>query len=326
MDQKTNPSICFICGVRRRSGTNFLYQLLFKHPRCAHPGEVEDYILHHSHLLEAFADRAYLVWNDDLQPEGNKEKADVLRAIGRALESILVEQSKRYGSITGAKQIIVTKTPSAVGVERIPHMFPTSRVIILVRDGRAVVESAKKTWGWGVDFDSEASAWASNVRAILDLPTANGTAWWLMVRYEDLVANTENELRRIFRFLGLPENEYNFSHIQSQEVIGSSQFRTNTTQAAAVRLQNPPDFAPLERFKHWNQWRQWRFAWIAGAELQKLGYEVPDTAKGIRYAMYNLILDALGVVLQPLRIGLLALRRHTGIGKRGSRFMAPSES
>ncbi len=156
--------ICFICGVRRRTGTNFLYQLLTKHPRCAHPGEIEDFFLHHSHLLESFADRAYLVWNENLEAEGNKAKAEVLRSMGRGLEGFLLEQSERYGSISDSSQIIVTKTPSAEAVERMPQMFPDSRVIILVRDGRAVVESAMKTWARGVDFDAEASGWAKSVR------------------------------------------------------------------------------------------------------------------------------------------------------------------
>jgi len=319
--QEASPIIGFICGVGKRTGTNFLYQLLSKHPRCAHIGEVEDYFLHYSGLLEDFSNSAFLTWNEDLEPQGNTQKAVVLRQIGLALEAFLVDQSERYASTDELPLVVTTKTPSAVGTDLLPRMFPTSRVIILMRDGRAVLESAKKTWGWGVDFDSEASAWARRVRRVLDLPSRGNASWWLMVRYEDLVADTESELRRIFGFLGLAEDAYDFAQIKTQQVVGSSQFRTVNTDANQVRLQKPADFNPLERFKHWSRWQHWRFAWLAGAELRRLDYEVPATANGPLYVAYNLVLDAVGLVRRPLKFGLLWLKNSLGLKRRGLRAM-----
>ncbi len=98
---------------------------------------------------------------------------------------------------------LVTKSPSVRHLARFFAFFPSARLLILVRDGRSVVQSGMDTFGW--DFDRGCRAWseaASTIRHFQQAEAARADRWRL-VRYEDLVDDTEGQLRRIFEFLGL---------------------------------------------------------------------------------------------------------------------------
>jgi len=76
-----------------------------------------------------------------------------------------------------------------------------TRILLLIRDGRAVFHSGIRR---GFPREAALSAWTSIYRRCLPvfdrhLPPES----WLTVRYEDLAAAPEQELRRICRFLGL---------------------------------------------------------------------------------------------------------------------------
>ena len=76
--------------------------------------------------------------------------AELYASLGSALVAFLtVDHGRR----------LVTKNPSVIGIERVFTFFPTAQVIILLRDGRAVVESCLRTFAW--DFDLATRRWAA---------------------------------------------------------------------------------------------------------------------------------------------------------------------
>jgi hypothetical protein len=75
------------------------------------------------------------------------------------------------------------------------------RVVHLVRDGRAVVNSYVRK---GQPFLPSFGRWARRSLAGLSLPRAHPEVPWLRVRYEDLAARPAETLGRVCRFLQVP--------------------------------------------------------------------------------------------------------------------------
>jgi hypothetical protein len=85
---------------------------------------------------------------------------------------------------------------------QIATLFPEARLIHLIRDGRDVSASLKKV-GWHGRTELErARYWTSRVSLAEECARLLGPDRCLIVRYEDLVLNTEPILRDICTFLG----------------------------------------------------------------------------------------------------------------------------
>jgi sulfotransferase family protein len=95
------------------------------------------------------------------------------------------------------------KTPSYVfHMTQIADMLPESHFIHLIRDGRDVALSWRKTWfSPGPDMRTLASHWKESVMAGLN--SRNGTAHYLEVRYEELIHDAASVLQRICDYISL---------------------------------------------------------------------------------------------------------------------------
>lgn len=95
------------------------------------------------------------------------------------------------------------KTPSYVfRMEQIEDTLPEAHFIHLIRDGRDVALSWRKTWfSPGPDMTTLASHWKQAVMAGLE--SRESTAHHLDVRYEDLIHDTASVLQRICAFISL---------------------------------------------------------------------------------------------------------------------------
>jgi hypothetical protein len=81
------------------------------------------------------------------------------------------------------------------------HRFPV-KPIVLMRHPCAVIASQKSHPGWGhLDVDTLARLWSVNHSTLLTGPPGRP---WLVVAYEGLVTRKDDELARIFDWLGLP--------------------------------------------------------------------------------------------------------------------------
>jgi hypothetical protein len=264
----------FILGLTPRTGTNYLWDLLCLHPACAPSREPirEDFFLEHAHLLTTFIRQVSSSWDPAWGIVSEKTMAELHAALGTALLDFLSTDEDRR---------LVTKNPSVVGIDQVFDFFPTAQLIVLVRDGRAVVESCVRTFGWDVDLAARRWATAAdNAMRFLDGRVSDDTAVRL-VRYEDLVADPRGQMTELLRFLDLDVADFDFYAAERLPVRGSSVFLGGQSEVHWDPIERTADFDPLRRSASWDADQHRRFAWLAGRQQVALGYplddSVPDT-------------------------------------------------
>lgn len=270
------PEVCFLLGILHRSGTNFLCHLLMRHPCCQGPGPLhEDFLVHHAVLLRTFAERVYAGLPPKWQvPREIGPPTELMRHLGGGLLRFLRRQAKVSGQ--NEPRVLLAKTPSVYGIENFFDLFPESPLIVLVRDGRAVVESGVRSFGW--DYDHAAKRWAQAADTILKLQAESSGKRLLVLKYEALYLHRRSELRKVFDFLGLDGASYDYGRAETIAVTGSSDQRVgvpaDSDEAFHWRLTHPSEsFNPLARFQDWDDGRHRRFNALAGQQMLALGYE-----------------------------------------------------
>lgn len=292
----------FILGIAHRSGTNFLSDLLGLHPDCGRPAPVwEDFLAHHLDLLTEYVEavcRHWRGWGDTREAEQK-----LSHALGEALIAFLDSRHEQKRT--------VTKTPSVRNLGRFFSVFPNAHLIILVRDGRAVVESALRSFGGS--FEARVRHWAEAARTILrfDDEMRGKEFRYIIVRYEDIWRDLEGELRRIFGFLALDAAVYDFEAAAKAPVRGSSVLGRKDGTVHWDPVHRTAQFDPLRRWADWPRARHKRFNWIAGRYLRAFGYgERTFGTNRLGWTLWNLVQDVRWVLLRSLAVlGLRLLRR-----------------
>lgn len=319
-----NPDPILILGISERCGTNFLFHLLCLHPDCDSGGPLwENYLtLHFEHLVR-YAERVYAEWNPNWRVPETLGPADTLLAdIGQGLTRYLNRQrNATLRSPAGRVRRLVSKTPSVSGLPHVGRILPGAALLVLVREGPAVVESAHRSFG--SSYESGIRNWAAAARTILEWQDRNmgegadstgASRRGLLVRYEDLVLRNENELRRIFRFLDLDPEACDYTQASALPVIGSSELKGESGRLHWDGIRKRADFAPTTRGSNWTAARQYRFAWLAGREAERLGYTVrrPERFRAL-WMLWHLAMDGLW------QASSLAARVRRFVTSRGGR-------
>jgi hypothetical protein len=270
----------FILGILQRSGTNYLNNLLLLHPDVKPPGLVwEDFFLAHSDLLASYMESVQSSW-----PHQWVEKVDtefgphaLFKRIGNSLIDFMEAQYRNrldkgvYPAPERMPVNLVTATPSVRNLHMFFDLFPNAAPIIIVRDGRALVESGVRSFGW--DYDEGMRMWATGAQAIQDFcrnPKHEGR--YLLVRYEDLYTRTEEEMDKVLNFVGLDRSRYNFQAAQNLGVMGSSELVQAEGSLHWKSIDKSAGFNPLARASEWSSQLSSRFDWIAGEQMRALGY------------------------------------------------------
>lgn len=195
--------IAFLCG-HPRSGTTLLEQILAAHPEVITTDET-------GVLAREFIDP--ILWRSSSAEEGVRE----LRGfdpgqIAEGRSAYLRFTAAHLGEPVGTR-LLVEKDPALTPDLPLPlRLFPEGRVIFPLRDPRDVcvsyfftliplAASSAAALDLGSTFESCAHSlelWAHWKRT-LPVP-------WLETRYETLVADPEQESRRLLAFLNLPWN------------------------------------------------------------------------------------------------------------------------
>jgi protein-tyrosine sulfotransferase len=299
----------FVQGILPRSGTNFLWDLLLLHPDCA-PGREpvrEDLFLEHSDHLVAFVEEVQAAWD----PRWGNFAPDVPErlqaALGAGLVSFLwVDRSRR----------LVTKSPSVRHLGRFFLFYPHARLLVLIRDGRSVVQSCMDTFGW--DFDRACRAWADGadeIHRFQQAETARSDRWRL-VRYEDLIDDAEGQLRSILEFLELDPTGYDFEAARDLPVRGSSAFGRQGGQVHWIPVAKDASFAPKERWRSWPSEQLERFDWLAGEQLRALGYTTPPAPRSLGRAARHTLLDWRWRAASATRLAVYRARVRVGTASR----------
>lgn len=313
------PQLCFILGIRQRSGTNYIYRLLKLHPDCTGPGPIwEDFFVARSKILNKYTNRVYKSWDPTwgVHKKISYPQKMLLRYFGDAISRFLrlqitgysVNQSDANQEFTeeNGPKLLLTKTPSVAGIENFFDLFPDAYLIIIIRDGRAVVESGVRSFEW--NYEDAMWRWREGARAILNLKEnyQNSNKKFLIVKYEDLLMDEKCELLKIFGFLGLNPEVFDFDLAKSLGVTGSCEVKKHAGVVHWQEAEKGKDFNPLTRFSNWDRKRHERFNWIAESQMSRLGYDI-EAISSNRYlsVIRNRFLDAKWALR---RIGLACLK------------------
>jgi hypothetical protein len=148
----------------------------------------------------------------ELDPWGNLENVDfdfteLLKSEGElALSTVLYHLSSGK-----TPEVWGNKTPQ--NSEQLPELialFPSAQFLLIVRDVRDVCLSWKRKWGKDVLWCAD--KWARRMRLAVDYAQSYGGSAVKLVRYEELLIETEAVCRDMVDFLGLPFSENMLSH------------------------------------------------------------------------------------------------------------------
>jgi hypothetical protein len=273
-DEKTNP--IFVLGITQRSGTNFLGNLLVLHPDCEYPSPIyEDLILEDSQILNEYADKLYSRW-DPQWGVNHHTKKNIKSSLGSGLISFL------RSHLSSAEKRLVSKSPSVKNLNYFFQWFPEAKLIILIRDGRSVVESYVKSFSFS--YETAMQLWADRAKIIVDFmeENKNKQECFMLVKYEDLFSDNEKQMENILTFLNLDKAKYDFDGAKKMPIRGSSELKTKSENVHWKPVSKTESFNPLERHSNWNTSKLRMFNRIAGKYLYEFGYEkgnyVPDKA------------------------------------------------
>lgn len=271
-------NVVFIISPTTRSGTTYLRHLMVKSGVCGEPDgwpfAYEDWLLHGSNHLVDYCNSLEKRWNHLTAPPPHtaKDSADeILRLLGLALE-------RRISGNSHDKYVVV-KTPSSENVQNVGSLFPDSKLIFLIRDGRDACHSIARS-GFTDDYRSAIELWVKRTETLLnfdssvDFKTTSGKHLW--VKYEDCVGDPTDTLRRVKEFLGLPAEPVNMDHLDELPIYGSSEVRDDENRFVWKMKPKTENFNPIGRWQNWPDERINHFKQVAGQQLIQLGYETND--------------------------------------------------
>lgn len=286
--------VLFVGGVER-SGTTLLRNMLAAHPLLSLPDE--SYFIRNVHReLERRGEggNLTLAWRliqaERFFRQWELDPALVERAIARwppqtyadLIRALFAAHAER-----DEKPLSADKTPShAYCFEWYAERFPESRFVHVLRDPREVCMALSVQPWYRRGVAGAAEKWTVTMRRAWTAGVALGERY-LEVRYEQLVAAPEAELRRVCRFSELPF---------APEMLGYPELTPVHPARHFAMSRQPPQVGA----------RRWREAldhddlalieMIAGEEMARAGYE-PVTTRAprrvrVRYRLERDLLDA----------------------------------
>lgn len=185
--------------------------------------------------------------------------------------------------------LVVVKEPGSHVADHLVRMFPGSRLVFLLRDGRDVVDSwlaAYRAGSWALDEGAfpvtdegrealvrwQSAVWAFRTGLVRRVFDAHPAEHRVLVRYEDLVADPARELARIAEVVPLraaPDDlarvaeEHAFHRVPPSERGAEKAIRSATPGRWRHNL-TPAEHAAMHE--------------VMGRELRRHGYRVPQPA------------------------------------------------
>ncbi|MFT6387346.1 MAG: hypothetical protein ACJAUP_000717 [Cellvibrionaceae bacterium] len=293
--QKSNkivPKNIFVLGTAKRSGTNFLKNMLCLHEDCFSPGPIwEDFLLEHIGEIDKYVNYTTNRWNVSWNVEEVLDPKNVMKEkFGDALLSFLRSQFESDMSVQRNIPLnshFITKTPSTENIENFFNYFPNSYLLVITRDGRSVAESAGKSFN--KPFDIAIREWDLYAEKVVDLLECKNVKnrKLLIIKYEDLHRNTKDVMRKIIDFLDLDEERYDYEKIKTAPVIGSSDLGVKG-DLHWKPMEKKVGFNPEVRWGSWSEIKHQRYNWVAGKNHKKLGYKLKDTNRNF---VLNVVMD-----------------------------------
>jgi sulfotransferase family protein len=247
--------LVFATGCRR-SGTNWLQRILTAHPDVVGMPS-ETYLFNGA--LSAVAER--FQHSNPRSPKTGKifmSRDGMLDALRDLADRVFEENLERLGPDA---RYLVERTPWHVyDLGLIGQVYPDSRAIHIVRDGRDVARSLlSQDWG-PASMEEAAEEWRSSVSAGRRAAVALGERY-LEVRYEELLGSPEAGIRGMYEWLGLSCEQHVIERALGE---ATSEFNVDPKQPGVqvAKWRGKLSAADLSTFDG-----------IAGNLLEELGYE-----------------------------------------------------
>eukprot|EP00063_Salmo_salar_P019428 XP_013994263.1 PREDICTED: protein-tyrosine sulfotransferase 2-like [Salmo salar] len=224
--------LVFVGGVPR-SGTTLMRAMLDAHPavRCGEETRVVPRIL-----------GLKLGWA--AEKEGVSTKV-----LDRAVTAFLLQIIAGHGE---SAPLLCNKDPFTLkSAKYLAHLFPNSKFLLMLRDGRAAVHSmiSRRVTIGGFDLSSYRDClakWSRATQAMLTQCTQVGSKRCLAVRYESLVLHPRSTLQTVLTFLGLPWHEGVLHH---EEAIGKpGGVSLSKTERSTDQVMRPVNLDALTRW------------------------------------------------------------------------------
>jgi protein-tyrosine sulfotransferase len=256
--------VLFIHGIMPRSGTVYVGELLRLCPDLrAYPYEMWELpFLQQTNRILGLQRQFFAGYDHNAGKIGDH---DFLTLFGASLIAYLHTATERE------KRALV-KVPNAEYLMHFDTMFPYEHLLLLLRDGRDVVDSTLRTWPQ-LRFWMVCLRWrraANLVLAFHRQRQERKQGYWL-ARFEDAIADPARFVRTACQRFALDPDRFPFAAVGNVPLIGSSA----TAAGATVSWEHsarPADFTPVGRWQRWNVSRKWLFKRIAGQALIDLGY------------------------------------------------------
>lgn len=247
------PDPVFVVGAPR-SGTSMMAHALGQHEQLW-TGEESDFLL-------PLARGAREAW------EFGRQRGDLqwLHAAGVSWEEFLhhlgIGMNAMYTDRAAGRRWVEQTPQYTVDLPTMASMFPGARFVYMLRDGRSVVHSLQH-FVRPVEHEAAANLWARFVRAGLDFMESDQGHRLHVVRYEQVVTDTETEVRGLYEFLGMDHASETAAFISDRGPINSS-FQGEASAAKAT-----------PRWANWTRREREVFHAAAGDLLVRTGFE-PD--------------------------------------------------
>jgi hypothetical protein len=248
-DSSLRERMIFNVGARR-SGTFWLQRIVAAHPDVsAVPSETYLFTFGIAPLLERFQHE------DPDSPQVGTMFIERERLLDAARDFCDVA----FETFRGGHEYIAERTPWHVRhLELISEIYPDSRIIHIIRDGRDAVRSlTAQPWGPGTIAEA-AEEWRSSVAAGRSAGLAPDR--YREVRYEEMIEAPEREISAVYAWLGLEINDEIL-----ERALAAARARANVGDAGGVGTRKWED--------DWRASELAEFDRIAGDQLRELGYE-----------------------------------------------------
>lgn len=264
-------TVCFILGIMPRSGTNFLENQLRLHPNCKAPGPVwEDFLISELKQLKKFTRNVQRRWDSYWFRNSEIDYSENLnKHLGQSLSNFLVDQLN-HDENNSESIVLLTKTPTVKGLEYFELFLGHSKLLIIIRDPRSLIQSGQKSFNW--NFEKAVLDWKLNAKKIIKYIKSNDNVNNI-IKYEDLIVDQNKTIHKALALLNLEVDAFPIQDLNELPVSGSSELKEEKGEIHWQATKKSDDFKPENRFKDMSLFKQKFIYHFTKKEIKQLGYD-----------------------------------------------------